>query len=98
MEPYKAFYLGPFVQERTMAHLALTRAFLQPAAIATMHSHPEGDTHPPPLVLNLFSKQVEPTVNMRPNLDENYSRHWLIGASQMPQVANTSLILQVKGR
>ena len=33
----KRTFLGPFVQEsRRMAHLALTMAFLQPAAAATM--------------------------------------------------------------
>ena len=33
-----------------MVHLMLTRAFLQPAATATMHCHPNGDTHPSPLI------------------------------------------------
>ena len=75
-------FLGPFVQESgRMAHLALTRAFLQPAATATMHCHPPGDTHPPPLVppfllaQNLSSKRIAPTDNMRPNFDDACSRH-----------------------
>ena len=71
MEPLqgeKECYVGPFVQEtRAMAHLALTRAFLQPAATATMHCHPPDDTHPshliPPILLaqNLSSKRIMPT-------------------------------------
>ena len=78
-------FLGPFVQEsRTVAHLTLTRAFLQPTATATMHCHPLGDTHPPPLVppfllaQNLSSKRIAPTDNMWPNFDDDYSRHSLL--------------------
>ena len=67
-------------ESRTMAHLALTRAILQPAATAAtaataaMHC----DTHPPPLVppfllaQNLSSKWIAPTDNMRPNFDDDY--------------------------
>ena len=64
-----------------MVHPVPTRAFLQPAATAAMHCHPEGDTHPPSLippfllVQNLFSKQITPTDNMQPNLDEDSSCH-----------------------
>ena len=28
------------------------------------------------LVQNLSSKQIAPTDNMRPNFDDDYSRHW----------------------
>ena len=66
------FYL--FMQEsKQMAHQALTRAFLQPAATATMHCDPEGCTHPlshaPPFLLeqNLSSKWIAPTDNMWPS-------------------------------
>ena len=70
----KEAFSHPFMQEsRTMAHLALTRAFLRPAATATMHCHPLGDAHPPPLVpssllvQSLPSKQIALTDNMWPN-------------------------------
>jgi len=62
-----------------VVHPAPTRAFLQPAATTAMHCHPEGDTHPPLpippflLVQNLFSKEIAPTDNMQPNLDEHSS-------------------------
>ena len=72
----------PFVQEsRQMAHLALTKAFLQPAAIAAMHYHPEGNTHPPPPVppflvaQNLSTKRIGTTDNMRLNVNDDYSCH-----------------------
>ena len=58
----------PFVQEsRQMAHLAVTRAFLQAIAIAAMYYQAEGCTHPPPsflafvLAWNLSSKEIVPT-------------------------------------
>ena len=63
------------------AHLALTRAFLQPAATATMYCHPEVCTHPPPpvphflLAQNLSSKRFVPTDNMRPKSDDTKKRH-----------------------
>ena len=50
----------------------------EPAATATMHCHPLGDTQPPPLVphaQNLSSNRIAPTDNMRPNFDDDYSRH-----------------------
>ena len=79
-------FLGPFVQKsRTVAHLALTRAFLQPAATATIHCQPEGCTQPPPpippflLVQNVSSKWIAPTDNMQPKSDVTKKRHRLNG-------------------
>ena len=77
----------PFVQEsRQMAHPALIRAFLRPGATAAMQCHPEGRTHPPPLVppfllaQNLSSKWITSTDNMRPKSDDAKKRHrWLKG-------------------
>ena len=70
-------FLCPFVQQsRQMAHPALTRAFLQPAATATMHCQPERCTHPPPpvppflLAQNLSSKRIVPADNMRSKSDD----------------------------
>ena len=60
-------------QSRQMAHPALTKAFLQPAATATMHCQAEWCTHPPPpflLVQNLSSKRIVPTDNMRSKSDD----------------------------
>ena len=78
----KECFLGPFVQEsRTVAHLALTWAFLQPVATDAMHCHPPGDTHPPALIplflltQNLSSKRIVPTDNMWPNFNDDYSHH-----------------------
>ena len=74
--------LGELSEPRQMAHSALTRAFLQPAATAAMHCHPEGCTHPPPpvppflLAQNLPSKRIAPTDNMRPKSDDAKKRHW----------------------
>ena len=51
------------------------KAFLQPAATAAMHCHPEGYTHSLPLippfllVQNPSSKRIAPTDNMRPKSD-----------------------------
>ena len=64
-----------------MAHLALTRALLQPAATAIVHCHPLSDTHAPTLVplfllaQNLSSKRIAPTGYMQPNFNDNYSQH-----------------------
>ena len=61
-----------------MAQLVLTKAFLQPAKIAAMYCHPEGDIHPSPpilpflLVQNLFSKWIAPTDNNWPKLHDEY--------------------------
>ena len=73
----KGAFLHLFVQEgRQMAHPALTKAFLQAAAMAAMHCQPELCTHPPPpvppilLVQNLPSKRIAPTDNMRPKTDD----------------------------
>ena len=67
----KECFLCPFVQEsRQMAQPVLTRAFLQPAAIATTQRVTL--THlPSPFLLarNLSSKQIAPTDNLQPNFD-----------------------------
>ena len=63
-------------ESKQMAHLALTKAFLQAAGTAAMHCQPEQCTHPPPPVppflvaQNLSSKQIAPTDNMRPKFDD----------------------------
>ena len=66
-----------------MAHPALTRAFLQAAAVSTMHCQPEGFTHPPlsPLILlarNISSKQIVPIDNMQPKTDDAKRHHRLL--------------------
>ena len=67
-----------------MAHPALTRAFLQAAATATIHFQPEQYTHPPPpvppflLAQNLSSKWIAPTDNLRPKPDTAKRRHQLL--------------------
>ena len=77
-----------------MAHPALTtcRAFLQLAATAAMHCHPEGCTHPPPLAppfllaQNLSSKQIGPTDNMRPKSDAK-KRHWWLNSGLSHEIS-----------
>ena len=61
---------------RLMAHLALTKAFLQAAVTAAMQCQPEQCTNPPPPVV--FSKQIAPTDNMWSKTDDAKKCHWLL--------------------
>ena len=71
-----------------MTHPALTRAFLQAVAMATMHCQPEG-VHSPTspctifflLVQNLSSKRIASSDNMRAKTDDSKRRHWLLKGS-----------------
>ena len=80
MEPYKAkgvFFRPVCARKPNNGPPGTDQAF----STAAMHCHPPGDTHPPPLIpsfllaQNLSSKRIAPTDNMRPNFDDDYSRH-----------------------
>ena len=63
----EAFSTPVCAKNQTNGPPVLTRAFLQPAATAAMHCHPQGCTHPPPPLppflqaQKLSSKQIVPT-------------------------------------
>ena len=77
-----AFSTPVYARKWTNSPPGADQGFLQPAATAAMHCHPEGCTHPPPLVppfllvQNLSSKQIVPTDNMQPKSDDAKKRHW----------------------
>ena len=84
---WKECFLRLFVQEsRQIAHLSLTKAFLQPAATTAMCTccQAERCTHPlppvPPFLLaqSLSSKRIAPTDNMQPKCDDAKRRHRLL--------------------
>ena len=85
-----------------MPHSVLTRAFLQPAATAAMHSHPEGFTHPPPspvhpflLAKNLSSKRIASTDNMPPKSDDAKKHYWwLKGKQGLPNFDQEAVVAQ----